>query len=112
MHRMAIRCIGCGKWASRRAVWRKAAPARPPKPTRAVSAERFQRAVGVENLDAGAGLWVDVVERLTASALLEIGSHRMSPLGQSPRSSVVCELRNAVAHIGLILAGSGRRHRG
>src|SRR5258708_39393470 len=55
--------------AERRAVWRKPASAKPPKPTRTTPAERFQRSVGVEHFDAGAGPRVDVEERLMACAL-------------------------------------------
>jgi len=83
VHCVAICCIARGKWTSRPAVWRKPAPTRSPKPTTAASAERFQRAVGVEYFDAGAGPRVDVEERLMRYALLHARGHRMSPIRES-----------------------------
>ena len=68
-HRVLIPCVARCEWASRRPVWRKPAPARPPKPTSAAFAKRLQRAVGVEHFDGGAGQRVDVEERLTAWTL-------------------------------------------
>src|SRR5947208_9202780 len=73
LQRVPIRCVARGEWASRRPVWRKPAPARPPKPTSAAFAERLQVAVGVEHFDAGAGPRVDVEERLMACALAGAG---------------------------------------
>ena len=73
IHSVAIRCVARSKWASWRAVWRKAAPARPPKPTGTTPAERFQRAVRIKHFDADAGPRVDIVERLMGCALSEVG---------------------------------------
>jgi hypothetical protein len=78
-HRLAISRITSREWATRWTVWRKAASARPPKPTRAASPERLQRAIRKEDLYADARLRVDVVERLMPCALLHDRSHRMSP---------------------------------
>jgi len=72
-HRVPIPCVARCEWASRRPVWRKPAPARPPKPTSAAFAKRLQRAVGVEHFDAGASPRVDVVERLMVCALARVG---------------------------------------
>src|SRR5258708_39561024 len=68
-HRVPIGGVARSKWASRRTNWRKAAPARPVKPTRAASAKCFQRAIRVEYFDAGARPRMDVEERLMACAV-------------------------------------------
>ena len=73
IHRVPICCVARSEWTGRRAGWRKAPPARPPKPAGPAPAERFQRAVGVEHFDAGAGPRVDVVDRLMAWAWRGVG---------------------------------------
>ena len=55
IHRVPIRCVARSERASRRTVWREAPTTRPPEPAAAASAERLQRAVGIEHLDADAG---------------------------------------------------------
>src|SRR3954454_18457050 len=70
---MPIRCVTRGEWTSRRTAWRKAVPARPPKPPSATPAKRLHGAVGVEHFDAGAGPRVEVVERLVVCALARVG---------------------------------------
>ena len=65
------------KRAGRRALRRKAAPARPPEPSSAASPERFQRAIGIEHFDAYARPWVDVEQWFMT--LFRVGSHRLPP---------------------------------
>jgi hypothetical protein len=72
-HRVPICCVACSKWASRLTVRNEAAPARPPEPTSAAPAKRFQCAVDVEHFDANAGPRVDVEEWLMACALSRVG---------------------------------------
>jgi hypothetical protein len=89
VHRVPKRRIARSERTSRRTFRRTATSARPPEPTSATPAERFQCAVGIKNFDRGAGLWVDVVERFMAWALgagrrghhaaLSVGSARARP---------------------------------
>jgi len=69
IHSVPIRCVARGEGPSRWPVRRKAAPARPPKPTCTATAERLHGAVGVEHLHARARLQVDVEQRLTVWAV-------------------------------------------
>ena len=64
VRRVPIRCVACSERPDRRAIRRRAASARPPKPTSAAPAECFQRAVGIEDFDAEAGQREDVVKGL------------------------------------------------
>jgi hypothetical protein len=61
---MAICRVSRSEWTGGRAVWRGAAPARLPEPTSTAPTERFERTVGEEHFDAGAGPRVDVKDRL------------------------------------------------
>jgi hypothetical protein len=78
--RIAISRKGRRKWPDHRSLWREAGPARPPKPPAAASAERLQRPIRMVHLDGGAGQWVDVEERLMASALSEDGRRHHAAL--------------------------------
>src|SRR4051794_8259717 len=73
---VTIRCVARCEWANRRTAWRKPPPARPPKPTSAAFAKRFQRPVGVEYFDAGARPRVDIKQRLMTCALAGVGCGR------------------------------------
>ena len=98
IHRVPIRCVARSERTSRRTGWRTAAPAGPPEPTSAAPAERLQRAVGVEHLDGGAGLRMDVEERLTAQrAVRTLASpapsrRPLSGLGKGQAAQVVRSL--------------------
>jgi hypothetical protein len=79
-------------------------PARPPEPTSAASAECHQRDVGVEQLDAGAGLRVDVEKRLKACSLSGVRGTPPVPsrcpvggLGKGQPAQVVCRLGRLAA---------------
>ena len=61
---IAVGRIARSKGASRRTVWQTAGPANPPEPPLATRAKGpSERAIGIEHFDAGAGLWVNVVQR-------------------------------------------------
>jgi hypothetical protein len=79
-----VRCIARWERATSSSRWRKASPARPPKPTSPLPAESFQRAVCVEHFDGSAGPWVDVEERLMRCALLHAQGHRTVSYGRKP----------------------------
>jgi hypothetical protein len=88
IHSVPIRCVARGERTSRWTLRRKAAPARPPKPTCTATAERLHDAIGVEHFNDDASLWVDVEERITAWA---VGGgyrgHHASRVGQVVRFS-------------------------
>ena len=92
IHRVPISRITSRERTGRRTGWRKAAPARPPKITSGAPAERFQRAVGVENFDAGARPRVDVIERVMACALVGIESHVCLLEGEPARQRLCAPL--------------------
>ena len=100
---MPIRGIARSEWASRSTVWRKAAPSRPPEPASAASAERFERAIRIEHLEADTGPRVDVVERLAVRALFEIESHLYPPLKESLHDSVCARSGSDCARPGRVV---------
>jgi hypothetical protein len=65
----------------RRTVRSEPAPARPPKPTRADPAERFQSAVGPEHFDADAGRRIDIEDGLVPMAAIH--THAATPVGSA-----------------------------
>jgi hypothetical protein len=70
---VSICCVARRKWPHWLSLRREAAPAKPPEPSLAASAECFKRTVGEEHLNAGARLRVDVEQRLAGSALSQAG---------------------------------------
>src|SRR5262249_26108318 len=62
--RIAISRVGSWEWSDRRPLRSEPPPARPPEPTSTSPAERFERSVGIENLNAVAGHRVAVEEGL------------------------------------------------
>ena len=63
VHRVPIGRADPSERPNRRAIWRTAMPARPPKPTSATPAERLQGAVHVEYSDVSARLRVKLARR-------------------------------------------------